>query len=124
MSAARRIIAPMSKILGVGMLLGCLIVSAFAADTVKSCVIVKRHRARGADAITRWTTPAPFDYVEGDYPPGEKFRHELKDKHVQKIQQKGGKVVVLKEDYSLAELDDARKACQQWINPPKDSPAT
>jgi hypothetical protein len=50
--------------------------------------------------------------VEGDYPPGFKWRSELSDADVRELQQKGGKMVVMKPDYQASDLEDARKQCQ------------
>jgi hypothetical protein len=54
----------------------------------------------------------PFDYVEGDYPPGFKWRSELGDGDVRELQQKGGRMVIIKPDYQTSDLEDARKQCQ------------
>jgi len=82
----------------------------FAAD---SCVILRNYPRRTADAFTRWTTPPSFEYVEGNFPAGFKFRSEIRDKHVREIQKRGGRVVIIKADYQQAELDDARKQCKE-----------
>jgi len=36
---------------------------------------------------------------------------ELGDKQIQAIRDKGGKVVVVQQDYKLPDLEDARKQC-------------
>jgi hypothetical protein len=86
------------------------------SSAMKPCLIVKIYQKKGADAWTRWTVPAPFNYVEGALPVGVKFRSELRDEHVREIQEKGGHVVVMKADYALADLEDARKSCRLWQN--------
>lgn len=53
-----------------------------------------------------------FDYVEGDYATGFKWRSELSDGDVKELQQKGGKMVVLSPDNQLADLEDARRQCK------------
>jgi len=42
------------------------------------------------------------------------FRNELGDNHVREIRQKGGNVVVLKFEYALPDLEDARRSCKSW----------
>lgn len=85
-----------------------------SAQDVKSCLIVKPHLKRASEALFRWTQPKPFDYVEGDYPKGMKFHYEIGDKTIREIKEKGGQVVVIKPDYALADLEDARKNCKSW----------
>jgi hypothetical protein len=77
-------------------------------------MIVKIYQKKAADAFIRWTVPKPFNYVEGEFPAGMKFRNELGDNHVQEVQQRGGHVVVLKSEYALPDLEDARKSCTAW----------
>lgn len=84
--------------------------SSFAAD---SCVIVKRHVHKFGENASRFHPHRPFDYVEGRYPPGFKFRSELGDGDVRDLQKKGGRIVVLRPDYQLSDLEDARKQCGQ-----------
>jgi len=75
------------------------------------CVIVKRHVPKFGENMSRMHPHRPFDYVEGDYPSGFKWRSELGDSDVRELQQKGGKMVVMKPDYSSSDLDDARQQC-------------
>jgi len=105
-------------------LLACILaVSAFCcAQTPKPdastmtqsqfCVIVKRHVHKFGENISRFHAHRPFDYVEGDYPSGFKWRSELSDGDVRELQQKGGKMVVMRPDYQVSDLEDARKQCQ------------
>jgi len=76
------------------------------------CVIVKRHAHKFGENMTRFHAHRPFDYVEGDYPPGFKWRSELSDGQVRELQEKGGKIVVMSPDYQLPDLEDARRQCQ------------
>jgi hypothetical protein len=76
------------------------------------CVIVKRHVHKFTENMSRFHPHRPFDYVEGDYPPGFKWRSELGDGDVRQLQQKGGKLVVMPPDYQFSDLEDARKQCQ------------
>jgi len=112
----------MNKLLG-GPLLACILavsVLCFAQtpkpDTTKAqsqpCVIVKRHVHKFGENMSRLHPHRPFDYVEGDYPSGFKWRSELSDGDVRELQQKGGKIVVTRADYEVSDLEDARKQCQ------------
>jgi len=83
----------------------------------QSCVIVKRHVYKFGENMTRWHPHRPFDYVEGDYPEGYKWRSELSDGDVRDVQKKGGKVIMLRADYELADLEDARKQCKTGSAP-------
>jgi hypothetical protein len=79
------------------------------------CIIVKSYQKKGADAWTRWTVPKPYNYVEGDFPPRLKFRWELNAKHVEQLKKHGGHVVILKSEYTLEELKDAREQCKSFL---------
>lgn len=83
-------------------------------STVQSqtCVIVKRHVHKFGENMSRFHAHRPFDYVEGDYPSGFRWRSELSDTEVRELQGRGGKVVVMRADYQLPDLEDARKRCQ------------
>lgn len=77
----------------------------------QACVIVKRHIHKFGENMSRWHPHRPFDYVEGTYPEGFKWRSELDDKDVRELQKKGGKLVVMRPDYNTPDLEDARKQC-------------
>jgi len=76
------------------------------------CVIVKRHVHKFGENASRFHPHRPFDYVEGDYPEGFKWRSELSDGDVRELQKMGGRMIVLRSDYELADLEDARKQCK------------
>lgn len=76
------------------------------------CVIVKRHVHKFGEDMSRFHPHRPFDYLEGDYPPNFKWRSELSDGDVRELQKKGGKIVVMKPDYQVSDLEDARKQCE------------
>lgn len=82
------------------------------ATPAQSCVIVKRHVHKFGENMSRFHPRRPFDYVEGDYPPGFKWRSELSDGDVRELQKKGGRIVIMKPDYEISDLEDARKQCQ------------
>jgi hypothetical protein len=78
----------------------------------QACVIVKRHVPKFGENMSRLHPHRPPDYVEGDYPTGFKWCSELGDGGVRELQKKGGKIVVMKPDYEVSDLEDARKQCQ------------
>ena len=90
-------------------------VPATSTAQTRPCVIVKRHVHKFGENMSRFHPHRPFDYVEGDYPSGFKWRSELSDGDVRELQQKSGKIVVMKPDYQLSDLEDARKQCQSQI---------
>ena len=83
----------------------------------QACVIVKRHVPKFGENMSRLHPHRPFDYVEGDYPIGYKWRSELGDGDVRDVQKKGGKVVIMRPDYEASDLEDARKQCQSHDSP-------
>ena len=80
------------------------------------------HVHKFGENMSRLHPHRPFDYVEGDYPPGFKWRSELSDGDGKELQQKGGKMVVLSPDYQLADLEDARKQCRVPAMPQDTKP--
>ncbi len=52
-----------------------------------------------------------FQFVEGQLPKGTKFHGRLTDHDVRKIQDAGGRVVIVDAHYTVQELDQARKSC-------------
>jgi len=110
------------KKLMVALLAWILAVSAFCyAQTPKpdatmaqpqTCVIVKRHVHKFGENMSRFHPHRPFDYVEGDYPSGFKWRSELSDGDVRELQKKGGQIVIMRPDYQVSDLEEARKQCK------------
>ncbi len=86
-----------------------------ASAQAQSCVIVKRHVHKFGENMSRFHPHRPFDYVEGDYPSGFKWRSELSDGDVRELQKKGGKIVIMRPDYQVSDLQDARKQCQSQV---------
>lgn len=80
---------------------------------VQPCVIVTRHVHKFGENMSRLHAHRPFDYVEGDYPSGFKWRSELSDSDVRELQHEGGKIVIMKPDYQASDLEDARKQCKR-----------
>lgn len=77
------------------------------------CVIVKRHVHKFGENMSRFHAHRPLDYVEGEYPSGFKWRSELSDGQVRELQERGGRVIIMRPDYQLPDLEDARKQCKQ-----------
>lgn len=82
------------------------------SEPAPPCVIVKIYQKKAADAFIRWTVPKPYNFVEGDFPRGFRFRSELNDAHIREVQGLGGRVVVMRPDYVLEDLEDARRSCR------------
>jgi hypothetical protein len=53
-----------------------------------------------------------FQYVEGQLPKGIKWHGRLTDNDVRKIQDAGGKFVILEPKFTGPDLAEARKGCQ------------
>src|SRR5579862_5973014 len=76
----------------------------------QSCVIVQHTEMTG---IATWSRNyRPLEYVWGDFPEGMKFKSGLRDGDIRKIQQKGGRVIVLPKPYTHDDLEDAKKSCE------------
>jgi hypothetical protein len=83
------------------LLLLSLSLPGFAGE--QSCLIIKHTGI--------WVIGPNWQYVEGDFPAGMKWRSNLTDHNVRQIKAKGGKVVIVPEKYSSIDLEDARKQC-------------
>jgi len=87
----------------------------------ETCLIIKHASV----SHQLWVSGANWQYVEGDFPHGMKWKSNITDRNVRKIKELGGKVVIVPEKYSTAELQDARNQCS--ISQPaasSNSPAT
>jgi hypothetical protein len=82
-------------------LIGC----ASAVD--QPCVILK-HASTARQAFV---SGANWQYVSGDFPAPMKFKSNVTDRNVRKIKELNGKVVIVPENYSQVDLEDARKQC-------------
>lgn len=82
-----------------------LISSAFAVD--QPCLILK-HASTARQAFV---SGANWQYVSGDFPASMKFKSNVTDRNVRKIKELNGKVVIVPENYSSVDLEDARKQC-------------
>lgn len=79
---------------------------AFAADG-PPCLIIK-HASTSRQIFV---SGANWQYVEGDFPSGMKWKSNIRDRDVRKIKELGGKVVIVPQGYTVTDLDDARKQC-------------
>ncbi len=72
-----------------------------------SCLIVKH----ASTARQFFVSGANWQYVAGDFPKGMKWKSNIRDRDVRKIKETGGRVVVVRPDYSADDLAQAQKAC-------------
>lgn len=89
-------------------LVACILVgSALAAEAPQSCLIVKH----ASTARQFFVSGANWQYVAGDFPPDMKWKSNITDRNIRKIREKGGKVIVIQPNYSMADLEQAKTAC-------------
>lgn len=86
---------------------------AFAQTKLQPCVILKRMGS--TDELTSHISFSlkgkQYQFVEGTFPDGIKFRGSLADKDLRKIQEAGGKIVVVESGYSDESMEGARRSC-------------
>jgi hypothetical protein len=90
----------------VGFALIALASSAIAAD--ETCLII-RHASTARQVFV---SGANWQYVEGDFPKGMKWKSNITDRNVRKVKELGGKVVIVPNTYSPTDLEDARHQCK------------
>ena len=83
--------------------------------TKASCVILSS--VEPAKGIATWSVEGrrqkhALTYLAGDYPPGIPFRSSIKDKDVDKIKAKGGRVLILDPHYTREDLENAKQVCE------------
>lgn len=91
----------------------CLSAPAFASQP---CVIFHSNDpAKGSAAWTRagYLEQFTLTYLAGDYPEGFPFKASIRDKEVDKIKKKGGRVIVLDPHYTREDLEKAKQSCAQ-----------
>jgi hypothetical protein len=86
--------------------------AAFSADK-PACVII-RHASTSRQI---WVSGANWQYVEGDFPKGMKWKSDVTDRTVRKVKELGGRVVTIPNVYTTADLEDARKQCKAEDEP-------
>lgn len=108
----------MSRTTSIGITVLCLwsfgLMAQESVPRPKPCLIITPYKKTASDALTRWTVPKPFNYVEGDFPGTMRFRSELNDKDIRQIKALGGHVVIVRSGYELPDLEDARKSCDAF----------
>jgi hypothetical protein len=87
-------------------ILALLTVAASAADK-PTCLIVKH----ASTAHQAFVSGANWQYVEGDFPLGMKWKSNITDRNIRKIKENGGRVVIVPTNYNTTDLEDARKQC-------------
>lgn len=101
------------KELGMRLLILLLVLSAavaFGADA-PTCLII-RHASTSHQAFV---SGASWQYVEGDFPKGMKFRSNIRDNAVRKVKELGGLVFTVPTIYTPADLEDARNQCKTGV---------
>jgi len=81
---------------------------AFAVDP-PSCLII-RHASTSRQIFV---SGANWQYVEGDFPKGMKWKSNVTDRTVRKVKELGGHVITVPNAYTPADLEDARKQCKE-----------
>jgi hypothetical protein len=76
-------------------------------EDARTCLIV-RHASAAHQFLV---SGANWQYVEGDFPKGMKWKSNITDRTVRKVKEMGGRVVTVPTTYSTADLEDARKQC-------------
>lgn len=84
------------------------------AASAQPCVIFAAHDP--ATGIASWSMEGRgqkhmLTYLAGDFPQGISFHSEIKDKEVDKIKSKGGRVIILDPHYTHDDLDKAKHDC-------------
>jgi hypothetical protein len=95
--------------------LAFVILSSVVVVAQQPCVILST--VEPAKGIATWSVEGRREkhmltYLAGDYPSGIPFRTSIKDKDVDKIKAKGGRVIVLDPHYTHDDLENAKKQCQ------------
>lgn len=85
------------------------------ATTKAPCIILSSTEP--AKGIATWSVEGRaqkhvLTYLAGDYPPGVPFRTSIKDKDVDKIKAKGGRVLILDPHYTRDDLEKAKQTCE------------
>jgi hypothetical protein len=71
------------------------------------CLIVKH----ASTARQFFVSGANWQYVEGDFPKGMKWKSNITDRYIRKMKENGGRVVVVPQNYGAPELEQARRSC-------------
>jgi len=104
----------MNIVLMVAILAGSSATAQKSTPTQSACVILSS--VEPAKGIATWSVEGRsqkhmLTYLAGDYPAGYPFRSSIKDKDVDKIKAKGGRVLILDPHYTHDDLDKAKQSC-------------
>jgi hypothetical protein len=88
-------------------LLVLVLAASALAEDLPTCLIV-RHASAAHQFLV---SGANWQYVEGDFPKGMKWKSNITDRTVRKVKEMGGRVVTVPTNYTTADLEDARKQC-------------
>jgi hypothetical protein len=93
-----------------------LLSSVFCVAADSPCVILAP--AEPPQGMATWSQAGrqqlhAMHYLAGEYPPGVPFRSQIKDKDVDKIRTKGGRVIILDPKYTHDDLEKAKKQCSE-----------
>lgn len=96
-----------------------LVAIAAAQDQKPASCLILKHASVSSQM---WVSGANWRYVAGDFPPNVKWKSNVRDGDIRKIKKLGGKVVVVGQDYTVLELESAKKECG-LIEPPPSAAA-
>ena len=77
------------------------------AQGASTCLII-RHASTARQV---WVSGANWQYVEGTFPKGMKWKSNITHRTVRKVKEMGGRVTTVPNVYTPADLEDARKHC-------------
>lgn len=94
----------------------CLVCSAVGLAQSSPCVILSTNEP--AKGMATWSREGRshkdmLTYLAGDFPPGMPFRSQIKDKMVDKIKERGGRVIILDSHYTREDLENAKQDCSK-----------
>jgi len=96
--------------------LALLLLSSFSVAADSPCVILAP--VEPPQGMATWSQAGRQQrhamlYLAGEYPPGIPFRSQVRDKDVDKIRAKGGRVIILDTKYTHDDLEKAKKQCSE-----------
>ena len=80
-----------------------------------TCLIVKHS----STAHQLFVNASNWQYVAGDFPKGMKWKSNMTDRNIRKVQENGGQVVVVQPNYTTQELKQAQASCKLFTEAPK-----
>jgi hypothetical protein len=86
------------------LLSGTVVGQADDTKAAPTCLVVSR--------TGNWLKGETYQFQAGEFPPGVKFRVELRNRHIREIHRKGGRIIFLNKDYTYRDLEEATKACK------------